>query len=235
MSYPRETKEAIFQALNAERQRETLETGAFSGWGHKRLKGREGEFGLTASQLAEALVDVAIDNRRGHLGRDAVVLHRITELAGAVSLSGERVNVAHLPAEVIDTLTREAASDALAWDACARLFDDTATLGTPVPAALLQWAGKALTGEAERPAGKTGPDSADRLRRDDAVRFAVRLALESGAFRGATHSKEAPAPRVAGRPRSACELVGQRLSDSGAGVALGYAAVKSIWEARPKS
>lgn len=192
-------------------------------WGQRRFAGRAAEFGYRDEyDLAGALVDIAIDNRRGAVGRERVIVGRIADAAGGPV---PRSHYA-LTDDAIRRLLEAADADAVAFAACERIALDAIARGVPIPEPLRDWASEAIR-------GATGPDrrkakSAFNSARDDAVRFAVRLAMESGAFSTATRS-------AASEHESACEFVATRMADAGMGVARGHKRVAAIWGGRDKT
>jgi hypothetical protein len=209
-------------------------------WGQRRFAGRAAEFGLTTDyELAEVLVDIAIENRKGEpgrdsvslIGRDSVILNRIAEVAC------QPVGKSHfdLNDDVLARLASDAATDAIAWDACARIAEDAIERGQPIPTALGTWSVKAMGRETTRPDGRA---AGYLVLRDDLVRFAIRLAMESGAFKAATHSGKAQRPGVElrnSKARSACELVAFRMSKAKIGVAFDYESAAKIWKGRDRN
>jgi len=209
--------------------RDARESGANPNWGQRRLAGRAEEFGLvTDYALAEVLVDIALDNRRGMHHSEIVVIQRIAEAAGYPVPDNQYI----LPDAALAGLVQASATDPVAWAACIRITDDAMTRGVPVPERLRDWVSAAIKGEAQRPdMRKSGMLAA----RDDAIRFAVRLVMESGAFRAPTHSANSKVPGTeleGAQARSACELVAQKFGQAGIGIAISYEEVARIWRNR---
>lgn len=193
---------------------------------HTRFKGRAAEFGLrTDYEIAEALVDAAIANRTGGVGSEDSTISYMARVAGApMPRSGYS-----LSDDALQTIAESAATNRVAWAACERIVADAIERGIAVPSLLRTWALGVLRGTAKPPDGRKG--AGFLVARNSAIVFAVRLAMESGAFVAATHSKDKPPGRGA-RARSACELVAKRTADAGMGIALSYAQVADIWEKR---
>src|SRR5690606_15889982 len=123
-----------------------------------------------------------------------------------------------------------------AWLACVRIAEDAINRGVAVPNALRQWLVSVVRDEAKRPDRRR--KAPVRAARDDAIRFAVRLAMERGAFQAPTHSRNKTTPGaelVGPRAHSACELVAQRFSSAGVGIALSYGEVERIWGKRERN
>lgn len=209
--------------------RDARQQGNPATFGQRRLAGRASEFGIADDYaVAVAAVDCAIRNRAGAIDRQRVITARIAEAIG------QPMPDSHYPALPADTLAALAAVahvDAVAWAACEHVTADAIERGLPVPDGLRQWAIEAMQ-DTVRPDGRRAQWEAAR---DDAIRFAVRLALESGAFRGATHSaqsRKAGTELRGGRARSACELVAQRMTAADIGLAVSYEQAAKIWRQR---
>lgn len=207
-------------------------------FGQRRLAGRFAEFGLPDDYaVAEAAVDCAINNKRNAINNHRVIVARLTD---AVGFAMPDSHYPELPADRLEALAAEAATDAVAWAACQHVAVDAIQRGLPVPLGLVTWAANAWR-------DTTRPDARKakwQTQRDDAIRFAVRLALESGAFKGATHSKDKKKPAAkamrGGRELddwtlSACDLVAHRMSNAGIGIALDYADVAKVWAKRDRT
>lgn len=197
----------------------------------RRLAERFAEFGLQSNyEVAEVAVDVALNNWRGSmsLGRRRSITRRIADAAEYPAPESHYA----LPDHAIKRLIRAAGEERLAWDALERIARDAIRRGLPVPARMRVVFLAAMRGRVRRPpAPPNDPD--DNLERDEAIRFAIRLALESGAFRGATHNRATEIRD--GLARSACELVEWRLPLMRVRTRVGYAGVVEIWEARNRA
>lgn len=205
-------------------------------WMQSRFKGRFAEFGLANDYaVAVELVDIAIGHRfhasnpqsAGAKGR--AVLDRINQAKREPSPHGYLIINERQATELAD----ESVHDPVAWAACVKVVSEALVASLEVPYALREWTARVLRGEIQEPDKRKS--SKFMTPRDDAIRFAVRMALESGAFTAATHgshSKAAGPEEYGGRARSACELVALRLTSADTGVDLKYPQVAGIWEKR---
>lgn len=228
------------------RAREVAETGSFSGWGKVgRLQRLAYLMHLKPRDLAELLVDGVIEHYRHEMDRDAVIFDFISEMAGPGGVAAhrpepepprkrsfKRIRTELIEPAVIEELIQKAARDALAWDACERLFTDAVVLNTSMPASLAAWKLRAVQGKSKRPTPGSGPSPGSLRARDKAIRFAVRLALESGAFEAASHSSSGQSPARNEAP-GACEFVSSRFI--AAGINASYPLIDKVWRERRKS
>lgn len=209
--------------------RDARQQGDPARFGQRRLAGRAGEFGLADDYaVAVAAVDSAIRNRAGAIDRRRVITARIAEAIGQPMPDG---HYPALPADKLAALAAVAQADSVAWAACEHVTADAIERGLPVPDGLRHWAIAAMQ-DTTRPDGRCAQWETAR---DDAIRFAVRLALESGAFRGATHSAQSQKPGTElreGRAHSACELVAQRMTAADVGAAVSYEQAAKVWRQR---
>lgn len=213
-------------------------------WMPGRYKGRAAEFGFADEyELAVELVKIAIGNRfHAENGKpdpmsasspERAVMDRIAQ---AKKQPMDYGGVAYLAMDegAAKELALDSVSDPVAWEACVHVVSESLEAGLEIPFYLRAWAAQALRGEIKKVDGRRNI-GAWLAPRDDAIRFAIRMALESGAFRGATHNPSTKRPGLeieGGRARSACELVAWELTHAGVGIARGYKQVVEIWEAR---
>jgi hypothetical protein len=191
--------------------REARDRGEPPRWGQRRLAGRHVEFDLGSDcEMAAAVIDAVIANRRGPLEREREMQTRLAAMAGAMLASGHYPPVTEA---VAARMIEEAKINPVAWDACRHLAEDYIAQGKTMPMPLRFWASRALPTRAN--ARRSGRNAT----RDDAIRFAIGAAFESGAF---------GADDVEG----VCELVAQRLAAAGIGIPLPAAAIVEIWKAR---
>lgn len=208
-------------------------------WLPGRFRGRHDEFGLADDYaLAVALVDIAIGFRfnmiNGHIdpmsaaSADRAISDRIEHAKRKPVTRGDAalLTIDELAAK---ELALDSVNDPVAWDACVRVVSDALVGGLEIPFHLRVWAAQALRGEIRVDRRRNA--GARNAPRDDAIRFAVRMALESGALE-ATHSDDTknPGPELPGaRAKSACQLVALKLSAAGIGVAVSYKQVEKVW------
>lgn len=191
--------------------REARDRGEPPRWGQRRLAGRFADFGLGSDrELAAALIDAVIANRRGPLEREREMHARLAAMAGAMLASGHYAPVTEA---VAARMIEEAKGNPVTWDACRHLAEDYIAQGKTMPMPLRFWASRALPTRAN--ARRSGRNAA----RDDAIRFAIGAAFEAGAF-------EADDVEGVG------ELVAQRLAATGIGTPLPVAAIVEIWQIR---
>lgn len=197
-------------------------------WGH-RFAGRFAEWGFRSDfETAETLVDMVLKNWQWSVdaGRRSAVVWRITELTGRPT-DPEHPRVMEAEAAA---LVRASTYDRLAWDACALLSAGAIASGVTPPGELRTWAAARVLepdGPSRRP--KAPPrDPDDLAARNSAIVAAVRLALASGAFAGATHRDTRPR-RVDDPARSAAELVADRLPLVRVAWGVDFAGVARIW------
>lgn len=209
-------------------------------WVQDRFKGRFAEFGLVDDYaVAVELVAIAIGHRFHATdplsagNKDRAVLDRISQAKREPSPHGYLVINDRQAKELAD----EAVDDPVAWAACVKVVSEALTANLNLPYPLREWTARVLRGEITKP-DKRKSVAGYLTPRDDAIRHAVRMAMESGAFTAPTHGTHTKAlgpTEKGGRARSACELVAFRLANAGMGVALGYPQVAGIWEKRNRN
>lgn len=203
--------------------------GVSPGWGvHRRLKDRFGEFGLPDDYgTAVVAAGCALDASREGI----VPAHDLCQaLASTAGYPLPDSGYPLLPDALLTRMAAEAAADPLNWAACQRLAHDYETHGLAIPEPLRLFASAAV---GDVPGSERRQDEQDAEARARAVVFAVRLALETGAFRGAELTplmKQLSVDMRGGRALSACSLVASL--KPGTAETLGYDAVAALWRRR---
>lgn len=214
--------------------------GTPAAWGQsRRFQGRAAEFGLCSDyEVAIALAEVALqhhanntaDDLTGTKARTRAIRARIERAAGKPVGTD---SLGTLSRNAVRSLIREAQRERIAWDALTFIAHEVIRRNMAWPPSLRTWFLASLRPKwrklLARPKRK-GPDPADLVTRDDALIFACRLAMESGAFDAVTAHRDVV--RLDTRAIGAAELVAGLATHAGIGVGIASPSMEKLWTDR---